>query len=204
MKIKNLLLSTLLLMATPLLLQAQQFDAGFRAGISASQISGDGLAGYNKPGIYAGIFTSIDINDKSRVTLEMNYVEKGSRKLAKPDKGIYNSYKLMLNYAEVPVTYQYFINENLSFEAGPSFGILLNSTNNEEDENGIIRDTRPFRKYELAINSSINYWFNENWAFSIRHSESIIPVRKHDSGATYWFNRGQHLNVLRFIATYKL
>ena len=204
MKTKHLLFFAFILFALPYLMQAQQFDAGFRAGVSASQISGDDLRGYNKPGIYAGIFTSIDITDKSRISLEMNYVEKGSRKVAKPDEGIYTSYKLMLNYAEVPITYQYFINDNLSFELGPSFGVLLKRTNNEEDESGLLRDTRPFRKYELAINSSINYWFNENWAFSIRHSESVIPVRKHDSGATYWFNRGQHLNVLRFIVTYKL
>ncbi|MFW6019247.1 MAG: outer membrane beta-barrel protein [Bacteroidales bacterium] len=204
MKTKHILFITFILFFLSYQMYAQQFDAGFKAGISASQISGDGLAGYNKPGIYAGIFTSIDITDKSRISLEMNYVEKGSRKVAKPDEGIYTSYKLMLNYAEVPVTYQYFINENLSFEIGPSFGVLLKQTNNEEDQNGIISGVTPFRKYELAISSGMNYWFNDNWAFSIRHSESIIPVRKHNSGATYWFNRGQHLNVLRFFITYKL
>ncbi|MCF8330857.1 MAG: PorT family protein [Bacteroidales bacterium] len=196
-------LTLVILLSLPLLMAAQQFDAGIRAGISASQVSGDDLSGYDKPGIYAGIFTSLDISPKSRLTLEMNYIEKGSRKLAKPDEGIYNSYKLMLNYIEVPVTYQYFIHEKLSVELGPSIGVLLKRTDNEVDENGVITDQEAFRKYELAINTNLNYWFNQNWGGGIRHSESIVPVRKHNSRATYWFNRGQHINMLRFFVSYK-
>lgn len=190
------------LLCLPFLGAAQNFDAGLKAGISASQISGDDLSGYNKPGIYAGVFTSLDISDRSTLALEINYIEKGSRDYAQPDKGDYYSYKLMLNYVEVPLTYQFFINEKISLEVGPSFAVLLKRENNEEDQDGIIPGQDPFKNYELAINTSINYWINEHWAGGIRHSESILPVRKHNSGATYWFNRGQHINMLRFYAAY--
>ncbi len=193
----------LMLLALPAIMFSQQFDAGVKAGISASQVSGDGLGGYDKPGIYAGIFTSFDLSEKSRFVLEMNYIEKGSRRVAQPDKGLYKSYKLMLNYIEVPVTYQYFIHDKLSLEIGPSLGILIKREDNEVDESGVIQGIGPFRKYELAINSGINYWINENWSGGIRHSESIIPVREHNSGATFWLNRGQHINMLRFYVTYK-
>ncbi len=193
----------LLLLALPAMMFSQQFDAGIKTGISASQISGDQLGGFDKPGIYAGIFTSIELNQKSLITLEMNYVEKGSRKLARPDKGIYNSYRLMLNYIEIPVTYQYFIHDMLSLESGPSFGVLIKRDNNEEDENGVLNGTRPFNKYEFALNGGMNFWFNDNFAIGGRYSVSLLPVRKHDSGSTYWFNRGQHIELLRFYVTYR-
>lgn len=184
-------------------LSAQQFEAGVRGGVSASQVSGDDLQGFNKPGIYFGIYTSIDINEKSRVTLEMNYVEKGSRKLAKPDEGIFSSYKMMLNYAEIPITYQYFFNPNFSVEAGPSFGVLLKRSDNEEDENGVLSVREPFDNYELAINAGFNYYINENWGGGIRYSQSVLPVREHRGGATYRLNRGQYISVVRFFVTYK-
>lgn len=189
---------------------AQQFDAGFKAGVSASQISGDDLAGFDKPGIFAGIFTSIDLNEKSRLTLEMNYIQKGSRKNAKPDEGIYSSYRLRLNYIEVPVMYQYFFNERLSLQMGPSFGVLLNRGDNEEDENGTVSDAKPFKNYELAMNTGMYFWFNDNFAGGIRHSVSILPVRWYEDRDSGLYNvrgrpRGhQHINMIRFFVAYKL
>ncbi|MFO8086439.1 MAG: porin family protein [Bacteroidales bacterium] len=184
-------------------LSAQQFKAGVKGGVSASQVSGDDLQGFNKPGIFLGIYTSLDINDRSRMTLEMSYVEKGSRKLAKPDKGIYTSYKLMLNYVEIPITYQYFFNPNFSVEAGPSFGILLNQSDNEEDENGTLSVRDPFDNYELAVNGGFNYYINEKWGGGVRYSQSVLPVREHSGGATYRLNRGQYISMIRFFAAYK-
>ena len=211
MKTKTLILFTFILIVSPHMLKSQQFDAGFRAGVSASQISGDDLSGYNKPGFYAGIFTSLDITDRSRISLEMNYVEKGSRKLAKPDKGIYKSYKLMLNYVEIPITYQYFINPNFSLEIGPSFGLLLKREDNIENQNGTIPNTKPFDSYELAIHTTLNYWIDENWAAGIRQSESILPVKRYEETDSRNYNTSQsrhygnhHLNVLRFVVTYKI
>lgn len=196
----------MLLLLVPFFLTAQSFDAGVKAGISASQISGDTYSGWNKPGIYAGIFTSFDVSERSRFALEINYIEKGSRDYAQPDEGDYESYKLMLNYVEVPLTYQFFINDKLSLEIGPSYGILLKKENHEVEpyDNRIInnQDNPPFRNYEVAWHTGFNYYINEQWMGGVRHSESLIPVRKHNSGATYWFNRGQHINMLRFYVAY--
>ncbi len=198
------------LIILPGVLAGQSFDAGIRAGVSASQISGDYIQGYNKPGIYAGIFTSLDLSPRSLILLEMNYVEKGSRQIARPDKGVFRSYRLMLNYIELPVAYEYFINQQLAVAGGLSFGVLLNRSNNEEDEGGVISQTKPFRNYELALNMGGMYWFLDNMAAGIRHSVSIIPVRLYEDTDSQNYNtpwgpsRHQHIYMLRFFVSYKI
>lgn len=200
----------LLLAILPLLLAGQSFDAGFRAGVSASQISGDYIQGYNKPGIYAGIFTSLDVSPRSLILLEMSYVEKGARQIARPDKGVFRAYKLMLNYIEMPVSYEYFINDQLAAEGGLSFGVLLNRSNNEEDEGGVISQTKPFRNYELAFNAGALYYFTDNMAAGIRHSVSIIPVRLYEDTDSQNYNtpwgpsRHQRIYMLRFYVSYRI
>ncbi|MFO8054339.1 MAG: outer membrane beta-barrel protein [Bacteroidales bacterium] len=207
---KPILYKTILLsLLFPVILQAQRFDAGLRGGIGASQIGGDDLRGYNKPGLYTGIYTSIDLTDRSRISLEINYIEKGSRKYARPDKEIYKAYKLMLNYVEIPIAYEYFLHENLSFSGGLSYGVLLNREDNEEDESGVIPDTKPFRNYELAVNLAAHGWINETWGIGIRHSLSIIPVRTYKDGDSRIYNtpygpfKPQLIGLLRFFVTYQ-
>ena len=82
--------------------QAQRFSAGLVAGLNASQIDGDELAGFDKVGLTGGIKTTMEFESVWRMNMEFLYSERGSR----PD--IFNpeydpDIEISLKYIEIPV-----------------------------------------------------------------------------------------------------
>ncbi len=190
----GILLIVILFFILPNKLSSQNFGGGMYGGIAASQISGDALAGFNKPGINVGIFTNYSFNESLKLQLELSFIQKGSRDNANPDKGDYESYLLRLNYIEIPVLMNYKINKFFSFEAGPYVSYLLGSS--EEDFYGEIPGSRDFNKYDLGISGGMHYTINENLDAVFRVSNSILPVRDHKGGGIYRLNRGQYNSVV--------
>ena len=94
----------LFLIVFPCLLSAQGFNAGLRVGVVGSQVDGDTYEGFNKAGITAGLFVNRKLSDLFSLQLEMNYIQKGSRKPLDDN----NTYYLMrVTYIEVPVLLQW-------------------------------------------------------------------------------------------------
>lgn len=188
---------------------AQQFNGGIIGGISASEISGDYLAGPNKLGAYAGAFANIYIADRSALQMEIDFVQKGSRKV--PDAndtiaGATYDYKLVLNYINVPVLYRYDWTEFISVEAGPSIGLLLDSyemVNGWEDDNVSGGD---FNFLDLGVDVGLSFRFLLNWELNVRYSNTFFmtPVRPHAGNAQTFFNRGQLNEVLSFTLHYTM
>ncbi|MDP5075627.1 MAG: PorT family protein, partial [Flavobacteriales bacterium] len=57
----------------------QAFKAGISFGMTTSQISGDGLGGWDKFGITGGAFVSAPLSSKNGFRIGLNYADKGSR-----------------------------------------------------------------------------------------------------------------------------
>lgn len=75
-----------------------------RVGVVGSQVDGDTYEGFNKAGITAGLFVNRKLSDLFSLQLEMNYIQKGSRKPLDDN----NTYYLMrVTYIEVPVLLQW-------------------------------------------------------------------------------------------------
>ncbi len=180
---------------------AQSFDAGLIAGLSTTQISGDQLSGFNKVGIIAGGFVSTFISEKFDGNMQLMYIQKGSRKNADPEKNDYTSYLLRLSYIEVPLLLQWKYSNRFIFEAGPYFGVLLSSY--EENEIGELPDRRAFNDLEFGGSVGMNIVLVNNLIFNARLSTSFIPVRDHQSGQTFRLNAGQYNSVLAFTVQYK-
>ena len=112
------LLITIAIMAFPLLLSAQNFRGGLRAGITMTQMSGDDLSGFHKLGAYAGGFVNWRFiqNDRWAIQPEINFVMKGSSAYLKADKNgnIGAKYVLTMYYMEVPVLVKCRIVDRLS------------------------------------------------------------------------------------------
>jgi outer membrane immunogenic protein len=179
---------------------AQRFKAGVIGGVSATQISGDQLGGYNKAGIIAGGMVSTRLSQKFDVAMEILYFQKGSRKNARPEKEDYTEYLLRLSYFEIPVLVQWNYSKRFTFEAGPAFGALLSSY--EEDEYGELRNRRPFNKSEIGIAGGFKVHFARKFSFTGRIESSLLPVREHVSGITYRLNKGQYNAALAFMLQY--
>ena len=71
---------TLLCILSFAITSAQNFDAGLTGGFCTSQVSGDNLSGYNKLGSRFGAYISYPINKKMSYQLEMQHLQKGSKK----------------------------------------------------------------------------------------------------------------------------
>jgi hypothetical protein len=198
--IKKLVLILFVCTALSSSASAQRFKAGIRAGIAGTQISGDQLGGFDKAGIVAGGLVSTELSEKFDIGFEVLYSQKGSRKNARPEKEDYITYLLRLNYFEVPVLLQWKFSNRFHFEAGPSFGALVSSL--EEDEYGVIEQPRDFNKFELGIMGGMSVKVTGDFYFNIRGSNSVLPVREHVSGQGYRLNRGQYNSSILFTVHY--
>jgi hypothetical protein len=206
MEARQLLFTLCFLSVFPLASQAQRFNGGAFFGLNTSQISGDELAGFDKAGLYLGAFANLSGESKpGGWQIEVGYLEKGSRKLPHPDKGDFYSYRLRLNYVETYISYQYFWRTYLWFEAGPSLGVLVRSSEqvNEGGSASRLDNGEFFDRYDLSLNIGANYRLSETWSLGVRFANSIIPVRPHASGASYILNFGQYNEILSFSFRYQ-
>lgn len=183
---------------------SQGFNAGILAGINASQVSGDGINGFNKAGILLGLYTNIDVSDAINLQFELNYSEKGSRKNPKPSKGDNDFFLLRTNYIEVPVMAR-FVKRSFTYEGGFYYGRLINDF--LEDENGefdIPPELNQFKKNDIGILLGLNYNFTEHIIMNWRISSSIITFREFDSGGSFRFNNGLFHHYLSFNFRYQI
>ena len=187
---------------------AQSFGGGIIAGASTSQVAGDMLGGFNKIGLLAGAYTNLKIKENLKLQLEIIYIEKGSRnpnmhELNHPNKG---RIEITLSYIEMPLTINLQQKENLGVELGiiPAFNMSSSWNSAIEKNISIPKETPQYKKYDLGVCAGINYHITDNILLNTRISNSIIPVRPHDSGATYELNKGQYNTVLSFAIHYKI
>tara|TARA_B100000508_G_C11458086_1_gene277770 strand:+ start:1217 stop:1897 length:681 start_codon:yes stop_codon:yes gene_type:complete len=182
----------------------QNFNVGGIVGVNASQISGDGLAGFNKGGLLLGAYVNADINPKINAQFEIVYSEKGSRKLARNDKGDTESFLLRMNYVEIPLMIR-LKNNKFTYDVGTYYGRLVHLY--LEDENGpfeIPEQLNQFKKDDFGALIGINFNFNKHFVMNWRISNSVLAVRKHDSGENFRFNNGMFHTFLSFSMRYEI
>ena len=182
---------------------AQKFKGGLLGGFTASQVSGDNLGGFNKAGLFGGVYTNIKLKENSALQFEIDYIEKGSRK--NPNNKSSYSYKLNLTYIELPLLYKYIYSDVLTFETGTSLEVLIKEPF-EEVNYGPASNKYSFNKQNMNFILGINYFFNENVKINFRYSSTltVTPIRPHASGARIWYNWGQYNSVLVLFLSYQI
>lgn len=178
---------------------AQDFHAGLRLGLCASQVSGDNLSGYEKAGIVVGAYVNRNFSKKISVQMEMVFIQKGSRR---PVSNIDNSfYRMRLHYLEVPLLVQFHVSKKINLEIGPSAGALIFSA--EDNQLGTIGFTPPFKKFEVSSHLGIQFVFSDKWLMDLRYSGSLTPVRAFEGSYNYnYFDRGQYNSTLQLTMEY--
>lgn len=192
---KYFLLFIGLFTGTQLLAQRKVFSANVFFGGTATQVQGDGLAGFDKPGLTTGFGVRGRLDRKWSMGFDLAYVQKGSRKVQDPDNNDFTYYRLSLHYAEVPILVQY-NTKKLSFFAGPTIGYLLASS--EETTSGIQEIQNPFRKLELGLTGGASYKFSKNWSIASSIQESALSIRATPAYAKGFLGRysGQYNTAL--------
>lgn len=173
----------LLCFLLPNLLFGQGFGGGLLAGISTSQISGDGIGGFNKVGAWAGGFTDYRFTPRSTLQLELTFIQKGSRQAPTAKN---NNILILYNHnmLEIPVMYRWYGIKNMSIELGTQVGILLSSldrvTNSVESRNSSV-----YHRAEWSGAAGLSYYFwKGKIEVNVRYSNSILSMRKQD----WWMN----------------
>jgi hypothetical protein len=153
---------------------AQRFAGGLKAGIVASEVSGDNLSGPNKLGFFASVFTFTPISDNSSLQLEIKYIQKGSRAIP-TERNNFNDYKLHLQYVEVPVIFRTNISsftdirqlDKLLLHGGLSFSSLVRHFEQDEEGLDVTGSSRgnEFHNAELSIILGFSYPISSNFDF---------------------------------------
>lgn len=154
------------------LLHAQEFKSGYILGISATQVDGDNLNGYNKLGPHLGIFVERKFGDKFSLRPEFLFTIKGAKNYVDIDN-IADPIKTAFYYVEVPFFLNYQI-KKFQIEAGPSFGVLMYAYNN--DNTGKYSTTSSYKRMEWATHLGVSYRLKESLLLYGRYSYSMDCV----------------------------
>lgn len=173
----------LLLLCCPTFLFGQGFGGGIYGGISTSQVSGDGIGGFNKIGGWAGAFTDYRFTPRSTLQLELSFIQKGARQAPNVKNGnilkFYNQ-----NLLEIPVMYRWYGIKNMSIELGVQAGVLL-STLERETNFQDTRNTEAYRPLEMSGAAGLSYYFwKGKIEVNMRYSNSLFSLKTRQ----WWMN----------------
>jgi hypothetical protein len=194
---RKLLIALILLLTNSL--SAQNFDAGFVGGFTMSQISGDGLAGFDKAGARIGAYISYPIpRKKMNFEVGMQYLLKGSREPS--GKNGFSNYSMDMHYLEIPFTLNYAFKNGLIIESGFGPGILVSY---KEKINQLETYANTPNTFALDFICGIQYQFLNHLKFNLRYGNSLIAIRKEDVKNSLE-NRDWYSSMVTFALMYQI
>ena len=187
---KKVLLLTVLLIAS-MGLKAQEIHIGAKVGMSYSSFRFSGSEFANgiqksskgKLNLSIGLVSEFMLSDQFALAPELYYMGSGDI-FERNDSEISYSSTVSNSYINVPVMARYYINNNISFEAGPEFGLLLSSkTESNFTYNGETYNSTEDRKdYINSTNFSLgigaNYKMENGLFFNARYNLGLSNMNK--------------------------
>jgi len=167
-----------LLICLPGVILGQNIKAGIILGINASQVDGDDRAGFHKIGLNSGVTAQVPFSKKFSMSLELLFNQKGSQKHANNKSPVLDSYKLILDYVDVPILVNYHDNERVFFAIGFSYGRLLKFREFEDEEETTESfSATPYKKTDINFLGGANYIFAKRWVVNLRYAYSMNASR---------------------------
>ncbi len=187
----------LLLLILPMCIQAQgdlegkktigaSDDARFRlsllAGMNASQIDGDEVAGFNKPGLNIGGQVNILLDRKDWVgrfqpSVGISFSQLGSS-AAGNDNPALRLQRFKLDYAQIPVMIHY-VDQRWVFSAGFAYGRLVNTTFIDSFGDDISDVQSPsYRESGVTFIGGGTVYINRHIGLNINWERSIYTIHK--------------------------
>ena len=150
------------------------FKAGIKLGLNTSQMIGDGYSGYNKLNVLGGFFLQKELSNNDQLQFELMYIQKGSRDPGDPDNGNFQTYRIHMDYIEVPLLYQREWKKFL-FEIGPGIGVLFNTK--EENSFGVVPASGfKWRPFEIDAMVGVNYFISDKIFANVRIHQSLLST----------------------------
>ncbi len=187
--------------------KAQFFDGGVLAGIAATQIDGDRIAGYDKANLKLGMFIERKLKKRRRrrggkkwnYGGEIYYIGKGSSTKAKT--AVNSALVIQLHYIECSPYALYEFQKNTSIQGGISIATLLSNTITE----GLNEwSSDEFNNLDLNYFIGIKYYLSKHFAIDARAQRSLTPFATVDTNKPAYNEPGLRNILLSFNAYYKL
>ena len=152
--------------------QAQKIDFGVKAGVNLSDLKGKDIADTEmKTGLYIGGYANLGLSDNIFFQPEVLFSMQGAS-MDEEDEAF------TLNYLNVPLMFQYGINENLKVELGPQVGFLLKADfDNGEQE---IDVKEQMSSIDFGMNLGATYQLDNGLNFSARYNLGLSDVYDSD------------------------
>ncbi len=163
------------------------FYGGVLVGANLSQVDGDAYAGYNKVGLNVGGIVYTRLAQHTALSLEILFSQKGARgnqvQQLRASDSFLTAYAINLNYAEIPVMFNYFDRRRSHFGAGFSYSQLISGEEQIEVTRGnvvsaIDASQYPFRKSDVNFVAGGNLHLWKGLFLNARFQYSLFSVRK--------------------------
>jgi len=183
---------------------AQRILGGISLGMNLTQVDGDQFYGFNKIGLNFGPMAIVPFgkNKSWSVSLELLYNQKGSYHRGSTDS---TTYRLNLDYIDVPVMIHFTDKKIVSAGVGFSYGQLIN---HKETYLYITPDSlkTSMRPYDLSILGEVSvrlwhgFWVNLRYQYSMLSLRSVTFIDP-TNNKNIW-ERNQYNNVVSIRLTY--
>lgn len=158
----------------------RRFNGGFVYGFNSSQINGDGLAGYHKLGLYAGIVANANLTPKTYLSTGITFSQRGSATALNSQ----NTARIRFDIIELPLIFHYKDKETedgyhqVHFGTGFCYGRLFN----------VEAGGTPYLGHESKFSPSNINWLldamfykNKHIGFGIRYNRAINRIYKNST-----------------------
>lgn len=163
----------------------ETFQRGFQgvisAGLNASQIDGDGLSGFDMPGLMIGVGAIYRYSEQISFGPEFFFSQKGSRStqddLNKYGPDIYVRHRT--NYIDVPILLHYAATPRITLTGGPSFNALI-SANVENAKTPRVSIPTFWRPVDVGVVGGFEIHVYGKIYFAGRWFYSVLPAERSD------------------------
>ncbi len=152
---------------------AGDFTWGAKVGLNATNISNLDLK--NKASIHVGAFMEWNLSDFIGLSPEVVYSRQGAA-----DKNGDVKSKLRVNYLNIPVLLKFYVLEGLSVDAGPQFGIALNSNLKQKvGDSSTKTKVKDVNTFDMSFPIGLSYTY-----------EGLILSARYNIGLTNMWDKG--------------
>lgn len=178
------------------------FNGGYTLGITAAQVRGDGIEGFNKLGLHGGAVVEVRQFQNLGFQLGLIYNQKGSRKVQNPKIDDYTNWGYKFTYIDIPLTAVYDFKDGYTVGTGLQPGVLIGAF-----EDGLASGVSdgdweptslPIRNWELSWVVWFGMRAGEQGEWFLRHTQSlagIVPKPELTNPNVRWDDRMQNLTV---------
>jgi hypothetical protein len=206
---KGLFILCLIVSTISYQLTAQIIKAEALLGLNLTQVEGDEVYGFKKPGINIGAGVMIPFAKNWDVSFEITYNQKGAKEGEQyrdtiDGEPVNGAYKLRLNYAEIPVLIHYTDKEFFTIGAGFSFGRLVGI---QEWEHGVREATslnsNTYEKNDFSYIFDLRIRLKGPLKLALRYQNSMVKIRTREfsnfNGDTWTRDQYNKVITLRLI-----